>query len=118
MKRDITATGSEPAVLPFGYYNDGFVIAISITAKAGEEERVAKILADLVAPTMAEPGVKLFLPYRSPDDRASFFIFELYRDRAAWDAHQQSAHFQAAIPQLLPLVARRERIPFQPFAVA
>lgn len=95
--------------------NDGFVIAIAITAKPGEEAAVAGILEALVAPTMAEPGVKLFLPYRSPDDPASFFIFELYRDRAAWMAHQDSAHFKRAIPDLLPRVSRRERIPFIPF---
>ena len=55
--------------------NDGFVVAIEIDAKAGEEQAVADALAALVAPTMAEPGIKLFLPYRSPTDPKAFFIF-------------------------------------------
>jgi quinol monooxygenase YgiN len=55
--------------------NNGFVVAITIEAKPGEEERVATILDVMVEPTMAEPGVKLFLPYRSPTNPALFFIY-------------------------------------------
>ncbi|MCG8435097.1 MAG: antibiotic biosynthesis monooxygenase [Gammaproteobacteria bacterium] len=96
--------------------NDGFVVAINLTAKDGEAETVARILEDLVAPTLAEPGTKLFLPYRSPSDPATFFIFELYRNEEGWAAHQETAHFKAAIAELLPRLSRRERVPFLPFA--
>jgi quinol monooxygenase YgiN len=95
--------------------NDGFVVAITIEAKPGEADRVAACLAGLVKPTMAEPGVKLFLPYRSPTSPGLFFIYELYVDEAAWGAHQQTAHFKAAIEEFLPLVTRRERVPFVPY---
>ncbi|HYB08870.1 MAG TPA: putative quinol monooxygenase [Alphaproteobacteria bacterium] len=96
--------------------NDGFVVAINIEAKTGESEKVAAILESLVAPTMAEPGVKLFLPYRSPTSPTSFFIYELYVNEAGWGAHQETAHFKEAIKELLPRVAKRERIPFIPYA--
>ena len=96
--------------------NDGFVVAINIEAKDGEAEAVASILNGLVGPTMAEPGVKLFLPYRSPTDPSRFFIFELYRDEDAWGAHQETEHFKEAIKQLVPRVSRRERVPFVPYA--
>jgi quinol monooxygenase YgiN len=86
-----------------------------IEARPGEAESVARILQDLAEPTMAEPGVKLFLPYRSPTDPGQFFIFELYVDEAAWGAHQGTEHFTAAAKVLLPRLARRERIPFVPF---
>jgi quinol monooxygenase YgiN len=66
---------------------------------------------------MAEPGVKLFLPYRSPTNSSLFFVFELYVDEAAWSAHEATDHFRAAIKELLPRVARRERVPFIPFVV-
>ena len=98
--------------------NDGFVVAINIEAKPGEAETVAALLTDLVAPTMAEPGVKLFIPYRSPTSPFSFFIFELYVDIAGWEAHQQTAHFKDCIGELLPRVTRRERIPFIPYSTA
>ena len=74
--------------------NDGFVVAINIVAKAGEEDAVAGALAALIQPTMAEPGVKLFLPYRSPTDPAAFFIFELYENEAGWAAHQKTDDFK------------------------
>jgi len=96
--------------------NDGFVVAIEIDAKAGEEQAVADALAALVTPTMAEPGVKLFLPYRSPTDPKAFFIFELYRNEAGWAEHQRTDHFKAFADTMLPRIARRERVPFVPFA--
>ena len=43
---------------------------------------------------MAEPGVKLFLPYRSPSNPALFFVFELYVDAAGWAAHEDDRAFQ------------------------
>ncbi|MGO4449189.1 putative quinol monooxygenase [Phyllobacterium sp. TAF24] len=95
--------------------NEGFVVAISIEAKKGQEEAVGALLKGLVAPTMAEPGVKLFLPYRSPTNPANFFLYELYVDEAGWQQHQETEHFKAAIEKLLPLTAKRERLPFVPF---
>jgi quinol monooxygenase YgiN len=96
--------------------NDGFVVAIQIDAKPGEEEKVARGLEAMIEPTMAEPGVKLFLPYRSPTDPKAFFIYELYVDEAGWAAHQQTSHFKAFVNEMLPRLARRDRIPFVPYA--
>src|SRR6201985_2305718 len=96
--------------------NDGFVVAIEIDAKAGEEQAVACALQPLVAPPMEEPGVKLFLPYRSPTDPKAFFIFELYRNEAGWAAHQRTDHFKAFAEKTVPRLARRERVTFVPYA--
>lgn len=95
--------------------NIGFAVAITIEAKPGEEDAVGAILQGLVAPTTAEPGVKLFLPYRSPANPAKFFLYELYVDEAGWQQHQETAHFKAAIADLVPRTASRERIPFVPY---
>ena len=95
--------------------NNGFVVAIAIEAKPGEEDAVGAILQGLVAPTTAEPGVKLFLPYRSPNNPASFFLYELYVDEAGWQQHQETTHFKVAIAELLPRTATRERVPFIPY---
>jgi quinol monooxygenase YgiN len=97
--------------------NDGFVVSIMIEAKEGEGDAVAALIAQLVAPTLAEPGVKLFIPYRSPTNPLLFFIYELYVSEDGWRAHQESAHFLSSIGELVPRAARRERIPFVPFAV-
>ena len=95
--------------------NDGFVVAIMLEAKEGQAEALAEILRVMTPPTMAEPGVKLFLPYRSPANPLLFFVFELYVNEAAWGAHEATEHFKNAVEQLLPRVTRRERVPFVPF---
>jgi quinol monooxygenase YgiN len=96
--------------------NKGFVVAIEIVAKPGEKDAVADALEALIEPTMAEPGVKLFLPYRSPTDPAAFFVFELYENEAGWAEHQRTSHFKAFVETMLPRVARRERVPYVPYA--
>jgi quinol monooxygenase YgiN len=96
--------------------NQGFVVAIQIVAKAGEENIIADALQSLIQPTMAEPGVKLFLPYRSPTDPTAFFIFELYKNEAGWAEHQKTAHFKSFADSMLPRIARRERVPYVPYA--
>jgi quinol monooxygenase YgiN len=95
--------------------NEGFVVAIMLEAREGEADALAEILRIMTPPTMAEPGVKLFLPYRSPTNPQLFFVFELYVDEAAWGAHEATEHFKTAVAQLLPRVTRRERVPFVPF---
>jgi quinol monooxygenase YgiN len=98
--------------------NEGFVVAIMLEAKEGESDTLAEILRVMTVPTMAEPGVKLFLPYRSPTNKSLFFVFELYVNEAGWAAHEATDHFKAAIKELLPRVTRRERVPFIPFLKA
>jgi len=98
--------------------NDGFVVAIMLEAKEGQADALAEILRVMTPPTMAEPGVQLFLPYRSPANPLLFFVFELYVDAAAWGAHEATDHFKTAVAQLLPRVTRRERVPFVPFLPA
>jgi quinol monooxygenase YgiN len=100
---------SEKAFSP-AELNQGFVVAIQIVAKAGEEDIVANALQTLVKPTMAEPGVKLFLPYRSPADPTAFFIFELYQNEAGWAEHQRTAHFKSFVDNMLPRIPRRSSI--------
>ena len=41
----------------------------------------------------AEPGCRQFDVCRDPNDRSLFFLYELYEDQAAIDAHLQSPHF-------------------------
>ena len=95
--------------------NDGFVVAIMLEAKECESEALAEILRVMTPPTMAEPGARLFLSYRSPTNKSLFFVFELYVNEATWGAHEATDHFKAAVKELLPRVTRRERVPFIPF---
>lgn len=94
--------------------NEGFAVAINIVAKEGKGDAVAEILQGLVAPTLAEEGVKHFAPYRSPTDPLSFFIYELYVDESGWEAHNNAPHFLSVVEELVSLASHRQRLPFVP----
>ena len=102
----------DPAALNL---NAGFVVLVRIIAKEGEADAIAEILQSLVRPSMAEPGMKFFMPYRSPDNPAEFIVYELYENRAGWDAHNAAPHFLNAVDALVAKAAFRERIPYLPF---
>lgn len=88
----------------------GLLIVAQWEAKEGEAERVAEILRDFLPEALSEPGVKLFLISRANDNPAQFLFYELFRDEAAFRAHQDSAHFKTHIAgKALPLLAKRER---------
>ncbi|MCP3463832.1 putative quinol monooxygenase [Bradyrhizobium sp. CCGUVB23] len=88
----------------------GLLVVAQWEAKEGQADTIAGILRDFLPAAQSEPGVKLFLISRATDDPAQFLFYELFRDEAAFKAHQESAHFKAHIAgQALPLLAKRER---------
>jgi quinol monooxygenase YgiN len=88
----------------------GLLIVAQWEAKEGEADHVASILDRFLPEAQREAGVKLFLISRAKDNPAQFLFYELFRDEAAFKAHQESAHFKTYIAgQALPLLAKRER---------
>ena len=88
----------------------GLLIVAQWEAKDGEADKVAAILDRFLPEAQHEEGAKLFLISRAKDNPAQFLFYELFRDEAAFKAHQESAHFKTLIAgQALPLLARRER---------
>ena len=88
----------------------GLLVVAQWEAKAGEADKVAAILDRFLPEAQREDGVKLFLISRAKDNPAQFLFYELFRDEAAFKAHQESAHFKTYIAgEALPLLAKRER---------
>jgi len=46
------------------------------------------------ASRVTEPGCRQFDVCRDPADPGVFFLYELYDDAAAFEAHQRAPHFQ------------------------
>lgn len=91
-------------------HGGGLLVVAQWEAKEGEAERIAEILRGFLREAQREDGVKMFLISRGKDNPAQFLFYELFRDEAAFKAHQESAHFKTHIAgQALPLLARRER---------
>jgi quinol monooxygenase YgiN len=91
----------------------GLLVVAQWEAKDGEADKVAGILARFLPEAQREPGAALFLISRARDNPAQFLFYELFRDEAAFKAHQDSAHFATYIAgQALPLLAKRERVQY------
>ena len=79
-------------------------------AKEGQADNVADILSRFLPEAQREPGAQLFLISRGKENPGQFLFYELFRDAAAFSAHQETSHFNTYIQgQALPLLAKRER---------
>ena len=88
----------------------GLLVVAQWEAKEGQADKVAGILARFLPEAQREEGAKLFLISRAQENPAQFLFYELFRDEAAFKAHQDSAHFKTYIAgEALPLLAKRER---------
>src|SRR5438105_452475 len=88
----------------------GLLIVAQWEAREGQADKVAGILDRFLPEAQRETGVKLFLIGRGRENPAQFLFYELFRDEAAFKAHQESAHFKTYIAgEALPLLAKRER---------
>jgi quinol monooxygenase YgiN len=87
-----------------------FVLVVRMTAKEGEDDRVAEFARELAEASRAEPGCEAYVPCRDPEDPRSFLFYEQYRDKSAFEAHGASEHFQRlALGGLFELLESRER---------
>ena len=82
---------------------------------ADGKEAVALDALERLAPlSRAEPGCRLYQPYRDPAEPQIVHIVEIYDDEAALEAHGASAHFeQYVLGQAVPALADRRRHVYQ-----
>ena len=91
------------------------VVAVRWVARAGEEEEVARALAELRAPSLAEPGVLEYRVHRDVGDPRAFFVFEVYENPAAYEAHVQTEHFKTwGLGHAIPRLEERRREFYEP----
>jgi quinol monooxygenase YgiN len=88
-----------------------FVLVVRMRAQVGKEQEAAAVIEELTAATRREPGCEHYIPCRSQDDPRAFLFYEQYADRAAFEAHGASEHFQRlAVGRLWGLLeGERER---------
>ena len=71
-----------------------FVLVVKMKVAEGSEERVAEVIPELARASREEPGCELYIPCRDPEDARSYLFYEQYRDKAAFEEHGASEHFQ------------------------
>ena len=93
-----------------------YVLAVTWTAKAGNEEEVQQILARMGEASRQEEGVVAYTTHVDPDNPREFFIYEMYHDISGLEAHQETAHFkELVLEKAIPLLESRVRRQFVDF---
>ena len=91
--------------------DDRLAFTVMWEARAGEADAAADIIARFAPEARKEPGVELLTVNRSTSDPSRFLFYEVFRDAAAYEAHQQTPHFRTMIlEQALPRLSKRERM--------
>ena len=86
-----------------------FVLVVNIRIQPHNVERFMKLLDANAAAARKEPGCKQFDVLVDPKDKAKIMLYEVYNDEAAFETHQQTAHFKKYVAEAVPLLASRER---------
>jgi autoinducer 2-degrading protein len=85
------------------------VLVVNIEVKPENVDRfMAELLANARA-ARAEPGCKQFDVLVDKDDPTKLMLYEIYKDEAAFETHQQTPHFKHYIEHGVPLLASRVR---------
>jgi len=80
------------------------ILHATFTARPGRGDRVADLLRDFAEVVRAEAGNVFFDATRLVDDPDRFFVYEVYRDAAAFEAHigaPAGVPFNAALQELI-----------------
>lgn len=87
-----------------------FVLVVNLEIKADQVDRfMAMALENAKATRETEPGCRQFDVLVDPNERAKVMFYEVYADEAAFQAHQQTAHFKKYFETALGYLASRNR---------
>jgi len=75
-------------------------VVATFRARPGKEAELRAALMGLLAPTRKEAGCVNYDLHQSPEDSAKFLFHENWTNKAALDAHLQSAHVKALLPRV------------------
>lgn len=85
-----------------------YVVAVDFKIRP---ERLAEfmplMLENARASRETEPGCRQFDICVDPKDRTSVFLYEVYDDRKAFDAHLATVHFKKFDPAVAPMIVSK-----------
>jgi len=93
------------------------VMAVDIDVKPGETEKYLAALRENGAEAVKEPGCRVFNIHVRKDDPNHVFIYEVYDNAAALEAHRQTPHFKKYAATTGSMVSKREVHPLTSVAV-
>lgn len=91
-----------------------FVLVVNLEIKPGDVERFMPMaLENAKSSRETEPGCRQFDVLVDPNDRTKVMFYEVYADEAAFQAHQQTAHFKKYFDTALGYLVSRGRTFYQ-----
>jgi quinol monooxygenase YgiN len=88
------------------------LLLAELNARPGAAKEVSIILQGLADLARHEPGNVAYNVHRQQDNLQAFVLYELYRDRAACDAHLASPPVQQALQRFETLLTAPPRVVF------
>lgn len=87
-----------------------FALIVQLQAKTDQLDRFMEMaLENATATRSTEPGCRQFDVLVDPQDPTRIAFYEVYDNKDAFEAHQQTAHFKKYFQNAVPLLAGRER---------
>jgi len=82
-----------------------FALVVRFTVRPGAEAQFDALVAETAAGIrQSEPGTLVYACHRVQGEPQQRIFYELYRDRAAFDAHEQSPHTRRFLADREPLL--------------
>ena len=86
-----------------------YVVLALWRAHEGKEDHIAQLIETVTPLSRQEPACLVYQPHRSIADPRLFFLYEVYRDEAGYQAHRETPHFQQhVIGDAIPNLESRE----------
>ena len=89
-----------------------FLLLVEMHARSEMAAELEKVLSGLLDVAPHEPGTLIYAVHRRQDDALAFVLYELYRDRAAWETHCATEPVQNALRQFETLLTEPPRLVF------
>ena len=101
--------------MPMTQNNQRLAFTVAWEVRPDAADAAADIIARFTPEARKEPGLELLMINRSSENPTQFLFYEVFRDPAAFAAHQETPHFkQMILQEALPLLAKRERVQYVP----
>ena len=87
-----------------------YVVAADYYAMEGKDDEIAAVLRKMIPLSRAEPGCRLYMVNRSPEDPRKFLLYEQYVNEDGYKAHQATDAFKENIlGKIVPMLESRVR---------
>ena len=80
------------------------VVVAVLKAQAGAEKDMEDALRAMIPKVLSEEGTITYILHRAQNEPGKFLFYEKYRDKAAFDIHSSTEHFQELFRKIGPLL--------------